>query len=373
MHRTIDEVDAVQWNCLAGNNAFATHGWLRTIEASCRVPLQALYFTLTHSGRLVASAVCYVCPPTSAIETLDDLIFGRLTETVQALGVSYLPAIVCGPLLGYGWHVGLHHALSDQEAAEACRAVLDAIAAEADARGLPLAFVHVLDDESHLDAFLNSDGYLRCRNIPVAVLDITSASFEQYLASVPGKRRREFQRQINRYRDGGSEIIRLDDPVAAEARLLALLDANSIKRNGRPFSSGRGFIASLIDGADGVSVFASRKSGVMTATSIMLIQRRTAFLIAIGVDYQAAGDDYSYFQVTYNAPIAHAIERGIERIYYGRGLDDVKVRRGCWLTNSWIYVRPRPPMRLPTRAWFAVASTWNRQKLAREARQSVNN
>jgi predicted N-acyltransferase len=375
VHNTIAEIDPVQWNELAGHNAFATHDWLKTVEASCRVRLQTLYFTLAEGGRLVAASVCYVCPSTRDIETLDDLIFGRLASSFRALGMSYLPALVCGPLLGYGWHIGAHCSLSSVEAGEIRQRLLDAIAREADGRRLTLAFVHVLDEDRQLQSLLTTNGYLRCRNIPVASLDLKWPSFEAYLMSLPSKRRREFQRQTNRYREAGNELVCLGDPVAIESRLLQLLDANGVKRNGRAFACRAPFFASLANASvDVLRVFGSRKAGVLTATSVMLVRGNTAFLIAIGVDYEAAADDYSYFQITYNAPIAYAIETRVRRLYYGRGLDDVKVRRGCSLTESWIYVRPGGAIALAAnRAWFPIASAWNRRKLTSEARQSLTN
>lgn len=372
LNRTISDIDEHEWNRLAAQNAFATHRWLRTVETSCRAPLQALYFTLRRDETLIAAAVCYVCPVTREIETLDDLFFGRLVRAARLLGLSFLPAVVCGPLLGYGWHIGVRPGAGEAAADEARRRILDAMESEADARGLRLTFAHLLDDEGELTGLLTKRGYLRCRNAPVAVLDVKWRSFDEYTADLPPRRRREFKRQTNRNRDAGNVIARVESTRGVEGRLLDLIDDNALKHNARPFPCGLGFFEALEAGlGEHARIFAARKAGAITAVTVMLVQCDAAFPVAVGVDYRVASDDYSYFQLTYNTLIAHAIESGIRRVYYGRGLYDVKVRRGCWLTDSWIYTRSSGSHRLASAAWFAVVSFWNRQKLSSEVRKSL--
>jgi hypothetical protein len=93
------------------------------------------------------------------------------------------------------------------------------------------------------------------------------------------------------------------------------------------------------------------------------------FPFTVGVDYDVAGDDYTYFQLVYNSMIARAIDAGMRGIYYGRGMYSVKLRRGCRLTDTWIYSRESGPRRLASAPWFRVASMWNRYKLPSAARQ----
>jgi hypothetical protein len=77
-HPTVRQIDPAAWDLLAGDNAFATHGWLLTAETTCRAPVQPLYLTLVDNGALIAGAVCYVVDPSHPIETLDHMLFGRL-------------------------------------------------------------------------------------------------------------------------------------------------------------------------------------------------------------------------------------------------------------------------------------------------------
>ena len=291
------------------------------------------------------------------------MLFGRLKRAAGFLGLSFLPAVVCGPLLGYGWHIGVHPELSNREADTARRLVLEAMESEADARGLQLSFALVLDDEPEMKALLRERRYLQCRNVPVAVLDLQWESFEDYLAHLPWKKRGEFRRQIRRNRQAGTTVHLMESSAGLENRLQELIDANSLKHNSIPFALGNGFFGELQRNLGRhVRIFTARKSGDLTAVCVLLERNDAAFAIAVGVDAAAAGDDCTYFQIGYYSLIADAMGSGMRRMFYGRGMYDIKVRRGCRLVDSWIYSRATGRGRILSAAWFAVVSFWNRRK-----------
>lgn len=371
-HTTITDIDAPAWDRLAGENVFATHGFLRTVEACCRAPIEPIYFTLHRSGVLIAASVCHIVGPSPGIESIDDMVFGRVAGPARAVGLSLLPALVSGPAIGYGWHLGIDPGLDARDARESGLTLLDAMEAEAGARGLRVSLPQVLDDEGDLPAWLTERRYLRCRNVPVAVLDLPFASFEDYLAHLPRKSRSESRRQTNRNRDSGTVIDLTDAVDDIEGRLQELIDLNSQKHNGLPFALGPGFLGALRRHLGGrARVFVARKSGAITGVCAMLMQGATACPIAVGIDAELAAGDYTYFQVTYHAPIAHVIASGMRRIYYGRGLEDVKARRGCRFANTWTYLCPGAAQRPVTVAWFLGASAWNRFKLSARVRRSL--
>lgn len=279
---------------------------------------------------------------------------------------------MCGPAFGYGWHIGVDSTLSGEEAMTARRVILDALEAEADARGLQITFAGVSDEERGLKALLGQRRYLKSRNVPVAVLDLQWASFDEYLQSLSSRNRREFKRQINRNRSAGVLVELLDWPGELEGRFLELIDLNARKHNAFSFGLGPGFMSELkrAFGAN-VRIFRAQKAGVVTGVCVMLVRDDAAFPIVVGVDRAVSSDDYTYFQIVYNAPIADAIDSGLRRMYYGRGMYDLKARRGCALVNTWIYSRQSGPARMAVASWFAMASLWNRRKLSSRARRSL--
>jgi predicted N-acyltransferase len=230
----------------------------------------------------------------------------------------------------------------------------------------------VLDDECELKNLLATRGYLGSLNVPVGVLDLRWRSFEDYMADLPRKSRAEFRRQINRNNDAGTTIEIADDASDAGGRLLELLDDNARKHGGRPFACGPGFFAELTRNLGRQArIFTARKSGAVTGVLVVLVHKETVIPVAVGVDASAAGD-YTYFRLCYYAPIADAVESGMRRMYYGRGMYELKLRRGCRLVDTWIYTRESGPRRIGAAAWFALASFWNRYKLSTEARRSLS-
>ena len=73
--------------------------------------------------------------------------------------------------------------------------------------------------------------------------------------------------------------------------------------------------------------------------------------------------DLTYFVILYHSPISMALERGLSRFYFGRGMYQIKRRRGCRLMDSWTYAKVSDVRWIVSAAWFALATQWNRYKL----------
>jgi hypothetical protein len=114
-------------------------------------------------------------------------------------------------------------------------------------------------------------------------------------------------------------------------------------------------------------VFVARKGAAIVGAYVMLVEGPFAIAFAIGVD-PGEIDDYTYFRLGYYASVEYAAAHGIERIYFGRGMYAAKLRRGCRLIDAWTYSRANGPIRLWTAPAYALATVWNRAKVAREIR-----
>jgi predicted N-acyltransferase len=372
IHTTIRDVDQRQWDELAGDNAFATRAWLLTMEASWRAKARPLYVLHWQAQILTAGAVAYVVERSPGIETLDDLVFGRLEPAASALGVSLLPALVCGPALGYGWHVGVRRGTTPEQAGAATMTVVEALEREARTQGLGLHFAHVVGDEIDLRAALESRGYLRALGVPTSVLDIRWPTLDGYVGSLPVKMRKELRRQMNRNREAGVriEVVGPGD-VLGDERALGLFQTNARKHDSREFPCGAGFTDLLRQNCgERLWLLVARRDQQTTGVLVALRQGDTLFAQSIGVDSEAA-HDYTYFRLAYYSAIERAIAANVRRIYFGRGAYDVKVRRGCSLENTWIYSRASGASRLGLAAWYRVASAWNRRKLPASARRAL--
>jgi len=366
-------VDAAAWNRLAGDNAFASYGWLLTLERMWRARFEPLYFTCAGGDGLSAGTVCYELKASPGIETLDDLLFGRLHGAALRLGCSFLPALICGPAQGYGWHIGTDPRLPADERDRLRRRVLDAVEEEADRRRLPLAFAHALDEQCELQALLEERRYLRSRNVPIALMDVRWASLADYFNSLPAKRRREFRRERRRNADAGVEIEALGGTRAPADRVYELLQDNARRHHSPPPPFGPEAFGELgRNMGDGVMVLVARKGESVSGAFVALEHGRAAIAYAVGVDPALGGEDFTYFNLVYYSLIERAIARGLDRIYFGRGMYSVKTRRGCRLSGASIYLRTRGALsRTLSRPWLALASAWNRSKLPAEVRRET--
>ena len=362
-----------EWDRLAGDNAFASYGWLLTVEQCSRARVEPLYFLHRDNGLVVATAVCYVASASNHVETLDHMIYGRAAAAARALRFSVMPALVCGPALGYGWHIGIDDQLEPAERDRVRAAMIDAMESAARDRGVELSFVHLMDRERELARQLRERGYLRCANVPVAVLEVRWATFEAYLDDLPQRTRSEFRRQMKHNRAAGTIVDCGGMMQIYDRRALELFDANQWKHSRLRFAFDERSFASLDTHMRGrAKLFTATKDSALTGACLVLSQGTSAYAVAVGIDQARAGDDYTYFHLTYNSTIADAIASGVRRVYFGRGLYDVKLRRGCSLENTWLYSRASGAGRVATAAWFGLASFWNRLKLPPRARRQLS-
>lgn len=363
VHSTVQNFTVNDWNRLAGDNPFACHGWLSTAESCSRAAAKPLYFALRRGDDLCAAAVCYTARTNPEVETLDDLLLGRLRRAANRVGFSFLPSLVCGPAQGYGWHIGIDPRIDASEHDAIRGKILDGIEAEADRRRLTVSFVQVLDDENALRATLQARGYQFSENVPIAWMDIRWPSIEAYFGHLPGKRRRECRRESRRNIKDGTQIEILRSCQGIEDRLFSLLEANVRRHAALGFPFNGDLLSALMRnmGAN-ATVFVARKHERISGVQLILRRGETAVAFAVAVDEEISGNDFTYFQLGYYHLIEYAIEHDIKRIYFGRGMYEPKIRRGCRLAGSGIYTRSQGAQRLKTAAWLPIASWWNRRK-----------
>jgi len=371
---SIGDVPPAEWDALAEENVLASHGWLATVERTRLGGLSPRYLTVRDGLRLVGAAVCTPARATDEVETLDHILFGRLRRVAAALGLSFLPALVCGLTRGAGFHPLLCPSLRPEARNRVLDVIIDAVECEAARLQLRPCFGEVRASDGELATGLASRGYAAAVDTPVNVLDIATTSFDDYLRQldrITRGARKDVRRQLNQNRARGTEIVTLDDPEPAADRLHELMNLNERAHNARHFAFSRDFFPVVKQNlGDDAIVYAAIKGDRITAVSLLLRRGQTGHLPMVGVDHAAAGRDFTFFTVAHHRPVADAIASGIRRLYLGRSLYDLKARRGCRLEETLVFYRPSRRLgALASRRWFAVLSAWNRAKLPRRARR----
>lgn len=352
------ELPLPEWDRLAADRPFAASGWLRLMEECHAGNATPEYLLLERDGRLAAATVANVVRPSRAVRGLDHTLLGRLRPIARRLGLTFLPAYVCGPTRGYGTHV-----LAADDAA-AADALIDAVEARAARAGLAAVFQGVLDDEAGLGSRLQARRYLRLPVAPVSRLDLRWNSFEAYLRHLDRQDRKTVRHQLRRGARLGTEIEPLAEIEPHAARLHALADANHRAHNRRPLPFGPELFQRLQARlGERAVVYVARRGDHIFGMSLLLRDGGVGYMTQIGVDRAAAGPDFCYFNLGYHRPIADAIAAGMRRLYYGNLMYDVKARRGMRTVGCAVYYRPLSRTRTALlRPWFGLMARLSRRR-----------
>jgi predicted N-acyltransferase len=353
--RSIREIPAAEWDGLAATDALVGRGWLGALEESGIAGLRPHYILARAAAGLGAAA----CLETTASE--DGLLSGRfllgpLTPLGRMLGVSCLPALVCGPYRGQGGFL----------LGPARAAVLEEVEALAAERRLPAVFTHVPDEDGELRELLLSRGYHRTTARPVARLDLRWDSFEEYVASLRRGARSAVRGEIRRCREAGVAIEPIDGVEEIGARLHALADTHYRRLNGHGVRFGPAFLPALKARLGTAATFwGAYRGGALFGFALVVRAGEVAHVTNVGIAEDRSS--FAYFNLCYYRPIAEAIASGTRRIWYGTLLGELKARRGCRILPTSLYYRdPVRSRHLALAPLFRAHRAWGRRKAARD-------
>ena len=342
------------WDVLPRSNVMTSVGWLTAIEEAGTAKQEARYLLQREGGELSGAAVCYICKDRNTGLNPDHLLLGRLQLITRRLRLSFLPALVCAPYYGYGGHL----LGRDPEA------LLDAVEDLAHYLKLPIHIPRVLDEDKRLCSLLATRGYHRTAQHPAACLDLEWDTFEGYVESLRrmgSKVTRTVRHEMKRFRATGMEIRQLDigeaDALAGHLHDIAQAHHRRLNHQSLPF--GPAFLPRLKAAlGERCALYGAFKGNRLTAFTIMLRDGRVGYLPFVGIGEEGQAG-FTYFNLCYYRPIADAIEAGLERLFYGTLLYDLKVRRGCRvLPTSFYYRGIRPGRHLALAPWFGAHAWW---------------
>jgi predicted N-acyltransferase len=369
--KSIKELREEDWESLTGTHAFSSYGWLKTIEETFTEDANPRYVLLEDGGRLQGAAVCYVLGIDFKYGSFNELMFGRLTALASSLGMTFHPLLVCNPMNGYGSHFLFGDQLGNESKAVAQKTLLEGIENLARKEGIPIGFINVTDNEKELAELLKKSEYEISSGPPVHYMDIPWTSFDQYLThigSISSKTRSSIRREINKNRNEGVSIKPINDIEKNADRLMELVRTTYSKYNRNPLPFNRLFFIRLKENlGDRALVYGSFRSEEITGVISVLKQRDEGYITMPGMASDRASNDFTYFNITYYRPIEDAISKGLKRLYFGTGADDLKRRRGCSRLDTQLFFKPSNGRRsLVTRAWFAIHRKWWAAKQPRE-------
>lgn len=292
---SIEGVAPGEWDALAGDVPFAGHRWLRLTEAVL-ADHRPRYLLLRRDGRLVAAAVCSI--ERRLQNTALDARFGRLVRWRPFLHVA-LPLTATPGLLGADLF-GAIHALVRRERLLFC----------------------IVDHLPPGGAV--PPGFVQMAWLPDTRLDLRWTSFDDYLAWLPGKRRREIGRTQRRAVREGIVVL----PLAPDTPALDRLVADVTRRHGgtRHFRPGLFATAASALGGD-FTLLGARQDGELAGCVALLRSGDDLAVRWIGRDYgRTAGT--SVYHALLTACVRHAIVSGARRLSFGAAAYETKKQLG---------------------------------------------
>ncbi len=360
---SIGMVDKHEWDSLI-NTASSTYGWLKTVEETCIGSVQYRYILVKKAGHLVGSSVCYIARKNERRHNIDSELIGRLKKYSSKLGVSFLPALICG---NAGEHFIIDKKLSSQEHNSILKILLETITYEALKSKLPICFRYLRDDEHEVMTLLKKKGFNHTPVIPYLYIDIKWTSFDDYIKSlrkISKNMKKSLHREINKNRKEGVRIKIEKEPGKYADRLFELINNQYLKHSGVPFYLNKDFIHKIqeFSGHD-CKFYVSWKNGEITGTSFSITLNGIQNNYISAVDRKLAGDDMTFFNIAFHKPMMDAISNGIKRIDHGLGMVEMKTRRGCEVGNQYLYYKASNSIyNKAMKPWFIFLSKWYQRK-----------
>lgn len=365
--RIVDDIGALDgelWNRLAADRAPPRYELVRALDAGHAQ--RHHYCVVEADGAYLCLARLTILPETQGV--LGPLLFGRAANAASRLGLQISDAVVCGWSFGYGDSLLIEPRLKNAERVQLLNTVCDTI--ESLAAGRMVVITGLFAKDALLAAVLERRGYCAASGLPVGRLDIEWPDLAGYLAVLRRKNKNSQQSarwEINRYRRSGAVVERLRGGAIEWERICRLLNDHHRRLNGSsPGHEPSGLRRLQAALGDDLCVYVSRQDSEITAACIGVRHGHELNQVWIGIDHEAAGRNFTYFNLVFYAPAADFANLGIRRVWVGTAAYDAKIRRGCRVLPTRIFLRP--PTRLAAgiyRPAFALQRAWYALKFRR--------
>lgn len=341
---SISELDPSEWDAIAGDDILGTHGWLRLLEECATGAGRFLYLTIRHGRRLVGAAACQTNYTEPDRSSLDRMLYGRLAAVARGIGMGATPALIAGSRFGMSEPFLIDPSLQDADREEVAAELVRAILEESERAGATAVVRNVT--AATPTAMLRRAAFRSSPEMPTAYLDIRWPTFAAYRSDLKRSHlatERAIRQERSRAKKLGLEISRVTDPTKVTAEMHELLDSHYRRLNGVPLPFGQSFLKqAVIRLGDRATLIVARDQAQLVGVNFGLRHAGCSRSMMVGIDPSRGRRTAAYF-VLLNHSIQRAIEAGDHRVYYGRLQYDLKLRRGCSLAHTSLWVRGRSP------------------------------
>lgn len=338
---SLSKIDAAEWDRLAGDDALYSHAWLSVVEACTFEHPVFLYLLARVNGTLLGAAACQIRLGNESA-SLDKAFYGRASGMARATGFGATPAIVVGSRFGFSPPFIFDRSLSASQVEEIAETLISRIIERAE---LLKASVMLRNTKPGMFVTaLSRAGFVATPDVPTTYIDIrwnAFANFRRDLKKVHPATEKAIRNQASRAKRDGVVIERVTDPEMSSADLHEVLDAHYRRLNGISLPFADSFLSEAFRRlGDHADVTVARDASGVLGVHFALRRGGVSHALLVGTSTERARATDTYFLLL-NHVMNRAIESADRRLYFGRMLYDVKLRRGCSIEQSVIWIRGR--------------------------------
>ena len=341
---SVSAIDPLQWRQLEALSGFSSYGWLKTVESYAIGSYAPRYIVAYRQETPVGAVILDLVNDVDRENGIVRRVFGGRRLLRHIFGKSLVPNLVAGTPFGYGGEFLVNASNGREQDIYVIRELLLAAEKLSATLGAPLWFSNVLATDALLIDILRDAGYLSSRYLPLAELAIDWGSFDDYVATLKKQHKnvaKDIRRERNRCRSAG---ILLEEPTELADRdgiYVQLANQTYGKHGDLAFPFNAGFFSALKNelGED-LLVCEAQKDGKTLGFVTMISDGRSAWAGSYGLDYSDSASAFVYFNLVLQWPVRKAIELGLERLVLGRGHYELKLRRGCRLSDTYFFHKP---------------------------------
>jgi predicted N-acyltransferase len=341
---SVSAIDPLLWGRLDALSGFSNFAWLTTVERHAVGSYAPHYIVAYKQEEPVGAVVLELINDVDRENSIVRRVFGGRRLLRHTFGKSLVPNMVGGTPFGYGGQFLLTAGADRRQKARIVRELFLAAEKLSESLGVALWFSDVLESDSLLTDILRDAGYLSCRYLPLAEIEIKWDTFDDYVATLKKQHKnvgKDIRRERNRCHSAGVILEEPQDLADRDKIFINLANQTYSKHGDLALPFGDGFYSDLKNelGDDLLVCNAQAEDNVLGFVT-MLSDGNTAWAGSYGLDYTSSASRFMYFNLVLQWPVRKAIELGLKKLVLGRGHYELKLRRGCTLSDTYFCFKP---------------------------------
>lgn len=342
-HTSLSEIAEADWNALYRGNS---EDW-RYFRACEDARSQHFIFSAlaAYRGTTLIAAV-----PVFKLDFRLDLVLGDRMRWLTSRVLAVAPRLVKVPILGMGHPMteecplGFHEQLTAAERGAVLIEMVQALERVAKDEGIKIVIMKDVTsaDTAAYGQAIDGAGYARIESLPIAEMDVPFASRDDYIATLPSKRRTQMRKKLRQAGNIETQFVDSIDGIESEIKALYEETRSRRARDYEAFDEvPDDYFNKVIGARNGhVKVMLSRIDGALAGFMFLLVEADRVIFKFVGMHYPLALDRSLYFH-KWMELVDYCIANRIRVLQAGQTNYITKVRMGCDLRRSWVYFKYR--------------------------------